>query len=125
MRVLAIAISLTIAACGYGASFNDCTISCSSATECPSGFSCSLENLCRSSATAPPCSLVVADAGAHDAIDTMLGDAPIAATLSETTDSVVGTYSQCDPGNAATTDAAQWYRAFQPSDPHFGITDSF
>ena len=96
---------------------------------CPSGFSCSLsENLCRSGETAQPCAAALGDAGAHDAaIDVVLGDAPIPATLSETTNSVVGTdiLAQCDPSNASTTDAATWYRAFQLSDPHFGITDTF
>ena len=48
VKVLVAAISAVLAGCGYGASFRDCAINCSSESGCPSGFTCGAEGLCRS-----------------------------------------------------------------------------
>jgi Thrombospondin type 3 repeat len=52
--VALVAMSLALS-CGYGASFSDCTISCSSATGCPGGFACGPEGLCRTANVTESC----------------------------------------------------------------------
>ena len=56
MKLLAVTITLTVAACAYDARFNDCAISCSAATGCPSGLSCGSEGLCRTPGLVAACS---------------------------------------------------------------------
>jgi hypothetical protein len=69
MGGLVVTAALALAACGYGASFGDCTVACSAeASECPSGFTCStLEGRCRNGATTLSCASILGgdgDAGA-------------------------------------------------------------
>ena len=77
--VVAIAIALALAACGYDASFRDCTIGCSSATGCPNGFTCSVsEALCRTGETSASCAAVL-DGGVGDG-GTIDGPRPVDAS---------------------------------------------
>lgn len=70
VRTLAITISLTLASCGYGASFRDCAISCSSASGCPDGFSCSMsEGLCRIPGVTATCAAIESDGGVDGVVD--------------------------------------------------------
>lgn len=61
--------AFALAACGYNASFEDCTITCSATSGCPSGLTCATsEGLCRTGDTTDLCAAIAGDAaGAADA----------------------------------------------------------
>jgi formylglycine-generating enzyme len=72
--------ALAIASCGYDAAFEDCTIQCSAATGCPSGLTCGIEDLCRTSDTTAACAAIVGDAGTDAPIATFPSCVGLAAT---------------------------------------------
>jgi hypothetical protein len=78
LRVLAVVLLVT--GCRHS-SFDDCTIACTAASGCPSGFSCGREGFCRGELGAGSCADVLADAGATDGTVPVV-DAPIDATAS-------------------------------------------
>jgi formylglycine-generating enzyme required for sulfatase activity len=55
-RIGTAAIAAIFGACGYDASFSNCTILCSADTGCPNGFMCGAEGLCRSDQETATCS---------------------------------------------------------------------
>lgn len=64
-------VAVALSACGYGASFNDCAIRCSTETGCPEGLVCGAGGRCRSPGAIEACAAIVVDAGADgpDAFD--------------------------------------------------------
>jgi hypothetical protein len=66
VRLSALLVLLVALSCGYGASFRDCAVSCSSASGCPSGFACGPEGLCRAAGATISC-------GAQAGIDANTG----------------------------------------------------
>lgn len=50
-------VSLALAGCGYGARFDDCRITCTTATGCPDGFTCGAEGRCRATGATETCDL--------------------------------------------------------------------
>ena len=48
--------------CSYGAAFEDCRVACDRPDECPSGFACGTEGLCRIAGVAASCAIVLVDA---------------------------------------------------------------
>lgn len=69
MRWLLAAALALAAACSYRASFGDCEIQCTMPAECPAGFSCGAEGLCRPTGAAASCA-AIADAPAGDVMTT-------------------------------------------------------
>ena len=55
-----------LGACGYGASFTDCTIICSSLDDCPSGFQCGMAGKCVTASTTSCAPNGASDAGNSD-----------------------------------------------------------
>ena len=67
------AIVAIIPSCGYGASFEDCTITCSATSGCPSGLNCATtEGLCRTGDTTDPCAAIAGDAASAGGAGTCL-----------------------------------------------------
>ena len=83
MRIGTAAIAAILGACGYGASFDDCTILCSEDTGCPTGLRCGDEGLCRrsdqSSCNGPACNSAI-DLGPITALAPFMGTTRVAAT---------------------------------------------
>jgi hypothetical protein len=57
LRLAAAVGVLLWGACSYGPSFGDCTIQCAGQSDCPTGFSCGDESLCRPSGAAASCAM--------------------------------------------------------------------
>ncbi|HEU0029278.1 MAG TPA: hypothetical protein VFQ53_01510 [Kofleriaceae bacterium] len=65
-RALALVVAVSgvlLAGCSYGARFDDCDVRCTSADDCPAGFSCGTERRCRPEGASVSCAAVLADAG--------------------------------------------------------------
>ena len=57
--VVVLAVS-ALAACSYGASFDDCRVSaCQAASDCPSGFTCDGDGFCRAPGATSSCAAVL------------------------------------------------------------------
>ena len=56
----ALLILVTIASCAHDARFSDCAVRCAPGMECPDGFQCGAEGLCRSSDAEAPCASALA-----------------------------------------------------------------
>jgi hypothetical protein len=54
--IRSVAIAALALSCNYGASFRDCTITCSDVTGCPSGFSC-VDTFCRAAGATTACAM--------------------------------------------------------------------
>jgi hypothetical protein len=118
---------LALGACGYGAHFSDCTVTCSSESGCPGGFEC-VAGICRSTGATSACGQtddasldgdvdgpVGSDA---EVIDAAMIDAPRTITLSETSPDVATV-----PGPICVSGFRHLYRVFRLAD--FGITGPF
>jgi len=68
VKTLVAMIAMTLASCGYDASFNDCTTSCSTGV-CPSGLEC-VSSICRVPGATGTCPAMSGDG----AVDTPTGD---------------------------------------------------
>jgi hypothetical protein len=122
-------VALTLS-CGYGASFRDCAVACSSTSGCPSGFSCGDEGLCRSAGATNSCGSTASDGGADQPDAGNLGSgtdaAPRDVILSETTSSDVtesgfgctaAPTNDCPNGvTESIPEQTAWYREFALSD---------
>ena len=79
MRVFAgmifVPISMLVAACGYDASFDDCTVHCSSTSGCPTGLTCGDEGLCERSNQSGLCGVPACN-GTGVAVVTTLAGSP-------------------------------------------------
>lgn len=122
--VKALLFSLALGACGYGAHFSDCAITCSMESGCPGGFEC-VAGVCRSPGATSACGR--ADDASLDAdgeFDATLGsdataiDAPRMITLTETSPDVatVG-------GPICVSGFRHLYRVFPLAD--YGVTGPF
>ena len=76
MRARCGVVGLAIAAawalnCGYGASFVDCAVRCTAMSECPDGFTCGGDGLCRTNGAATACNVtpMVDGGGSADSAD--------------------------------------------------------
>jgi hypothetical protein len=136
VRLLAITILFGVGGCGYGAKFQDCEVSCTTAGGCPSTFTCGTDGLCRAPGATASCTAVLGDAGTRDgpprAVDGKSVDAaPVDVTLSENGLATNG------PGDASCENTGSvsmsyygysWYRAFALTDfaaDYPGITNGF
>ena len=61
-RSFAIAALAMVNACSYGASFADCEVVCHASDDCPSGFACGGEGLCRPTGVGDSCARLLGDA---------------------------------------------------------------
>ena len=67
-RLVAALAAVVAAGCSYGASFEDCQVACRAADQCPAGYTCGPEGLCRGPGTSQMCASVLGDAAlARDA----------------------------------------------------------
>jgi formylglycine-generating enzyme len=101
MRVI---VLLAITSCGYDASFEDCTISCSAATGCPDGLACGSEGLCRTSGTSTTCAAILGDAGTDAPIATFPSCVGLAATC--------GADAQQDCCTSPTVSGGTYFRSY-------------
>ena len=65
MERLLVVLALA-SACSYGASFDDCDLVCRSPDDCPTGFTCGVEGLCRPEGAARSCAEVIAASDASN-----------------------------------------------------------
>jgi hypothetical protein len=116
-----------LAACGYGPTFTDCAVACSSPTDCPNGLQCGTEGRCRLPGALSTCAAILGDAGialdgkrsGSDGMTTP--DAADPATLVEYGDSTASESAPgCDPSDcgmavisgSGSPVGIHWYREF-------------
>ena len=95
--------------CNYGAVFGDCEVACHAPDQCPGGFGCGSESLCRAAGATQSCMAVLGDA--HQSNDGSAGNTTV--TLRQTIDDVIAPNltESCTNGDNTTGDM-HWYRVF-------------
>jgi hypothetical protein len=105
---MAMLVTTLAAGCSYGASFADCEVTCHAPDQCPDGFSCGTEGLCRAGGATQSCMAVLADA--HMSGD---GGGNTQVTLRQTVDDSIAPNLTDACANAdGTTADMHWYRVF-------------